>query len=299
MITYAVQEFTRAREFRDHVMTNGPGWSWRCANPKSSFYYYRVTWSLGVLLVSGDIGEMVVSHYSFNDPWNAAAWVNRADYDYLMSKTNIRQEYDEAATKAHIVSYAYDLFRSGSPRLMRAIVLEHAYSDDESDPNERKSACRHLRDDILLESDAWDLSPDHELPCRAYPASSRLQYDALKLWAHELWQREPYWHVAVRRWRDLRRQIANMRRYPLVWAPIRYVAVRRRDGEVYTLNGQRVWTWVGGKHPYYKAIVPARLLGLDLTRLGFWRVQGSTWSDDIRDPREFSFRDLRIGEKIR
>lgn len=288
---------SRRAEFADHIMTAGPGWSWRLAKPGTSIYAYRVTWAPGVLLVSGDIGELVVSHHSFNEPWNAAAWARGADFDYFMSKTSEQKEYDEEATKDHIVSTAYERLRQGaSAKLMERIVEEYG-GGDLSSPEDRKDACRRLLDSDLSEHDAWQLSPEDELPWHHYTTHHERQHNAIQIWAELLWRSEPMWHVCIRRWRELRAAWRRLSDGSIVWEPIRYVS-RGRDGRVTTLNGAQYWMWRRGRHAHFVGLTPLKIGGHDLSRLGFWRVQGSTWSEEPHRPR-YSFHDVRPGEGVR
>lgn len=81
-----------------HKIAKETGWTWRCRRPGDSHYAYRVTWCPHNLVVTGDIGEIVVTHYSFEDPWQAAAWINGANFDYFMGKSNVDKQYDAEET---------------------------------------------------------------------------------------------------------------------------------------------------------------------------------------------------------
>ena len=71
--------------------------------------WFRVTWGPGFLVLTGDIGSMVVTHYSAAiELWDAIHWLHQADCDYLMGKTDRRQEFDAESTAREIVSRIYE-----------------------------------------------------------------------------------------------------------------------------------------------------------------------------------------------
>lgn len=92
-----------------HVPGTLPSKSWYLSEPgKGSCYAYSVTWSSpGVLALAGDLGELTITHTSAMPTWwNAVDWLGGAkgggDWDYHLSKSNARQEYDADETAAAI-----------------------------------------------------------------------------------------------------------------------------------------------------------------------------------------------------
>lgn len=263
-----------------HAMRRETGWTWRCQKPGTWVYAFRVTWSPGSLALSGDVGDLIVNHYSFNDPWAAAAWVNGAGFDYFMEKTSTRKEYDSEATAEHIVETAYQSLREGGhSRLMERIADRYGDGDHET-PDGRKSACRELLGSSSLEErDAYDLTEDPEMLVYEYPGRTRGLYEAFKWWAARMWDTEPAWHKAVRLHRRIRSELAEFRRHPVVFGPVLY-ATYDAKGQPVRFNGATYWRWRFDDGPRrYQALMPFRLLGRDLSRFGLWRLQGSSWPD--------------------
>lgn len=276
--------------FGQHVIARETGWTWRCAKPGSSFYAYRITWCPYNLTVTGDIGEIVISHYSFIDPWAAAAWINGAGWSYFMEKSNCGKEYDGEATAKSIVEDAYRRLRDfrDDVSLFECIVDEFgSYGDDANNPEDRKNACRAMLADGISAERAYDLTSDFEVCVMAYPEKHRIKYDALKLWAQWMWDNEPAWHKAVRAKRRVEAAWRDLKRYPPVFDPILYAAFR--NGQVYAFNGATVWRWRkgGNGERFYEGMAPFKIAGKSLTRFGVWRVQGSSWSD-----RDFRFQPI-------
>lgn len=280
-------------EFADHVIARETGWTWRCRKPGTGIYAYRVTWCPGNLMVTGDIGDVTVTHYSFDDPWSAAAWINGAGWSYFMEKTHVGKEYDAEATAKGIVESAYRGWRDGYTALMERVVEHHPYRNDVNDRDDRKEACRELLSGELSETDAYDITEDSEAIVYAYPERYRLRYAALKLWANWMWENEPAWHKAQRVYRRLRREIKDLRE-GAIWAPVLY-RVYDEKGRPTSLNGATHWRWRAHWHGAgYQAVYPLKLFGYSLDRFGWWRNGGHGWPDDPKDRRHL-FRDVRPG----
>ncbi|WP_376957687.1 hypothetical protein ABNQ39_11200 [Azospirillum sp. A26] len=113
---------------------------------KGGNYWFTVTWSYpGILNVGGDIGEITLTHYNAMNTWvNAASWVHRGDYDYLLGKSSLRPEFDPDATYDALVE---DLVREAKSSLI-----------------DRRDALREWREDMRAENEprtpeAWE-DPD-------------------------------------------------------------------------------------------------------------------------------------------
>lgn len=288
--------------FAKHAMRRERGCTWRCAKPGTNNCSFRVTWAPGMIAISGDLGSLIVEHYSFGDPWSAAAWINGAGWDYFMEKTGVEKEFDPEGTAKHIIERAYELLRrDGDDSVMKGIVDTFGSSYDDPDAREdRKSACRQMLDsDELTAPIACEITDDFEAAFYEYPKRYRHQHDALRWWANRMWETEPAWHVALRHWRHARRELRDLRRTRVLFGPIRYVRFNGR-GLPEQLNGSMFWVWDRSRDtPVYRAVRPFRVFGKDLSRFGLWCLQGSTWSDDGpvdrwgRPTVESAFRDVR------
>jgi hypothetical protein len=273
-------------QFNRHVMKRETGHTWRCARPGTNIYGFRVTWAPGVLVMTGDLGDLVISHQSFTEPWSAAAWVrgSSGSVDYFLSKSNVDTKFQPEETARRIVSHAYEILRqTGSIRAFKPIVDEFGgYGADPEVPADRKEACRDLLNcGEIDERRAYDIAEDSELLSYGYADFIvKTQVPALRWWADELWRTEPAWHVALRKWRGLKHDIRRFRQMRIVWSPIRYA--QYRDGRPVLFNGVTFWRWAKRQdgRRVYEALAPLNVFGIDATRFGFWCLQGSSWPDD-------------------
>lgn len=93
-----------------HTMTDRPSRSFRFSEPgKGSVYAFALTWSPGTLALSGDMGELVLTHYhAMPTLEEAVAWAARADADYLLGKSNRKQVICRASTIEGIIEGALE-----------------------------------------------------------------------------------------------------------------------------------------------------------------------------------------------
>ena len=81
----------------------------------TSSYCFTLTWTPGHMTIVGDIGELTVVHYHAMPTLEAVCnWLQSSDYDYLLSKTNEKRQYDPELT--------FDWFK----RMLSEEVLDHA-----------------------------------------------------------------------------------------------------------------------------------------------------------------------------
>ena len=77
-------------------------------DPKKKWLYaFSLSWTPGTLTLAGDLGELVVTHYSAL--WELEAglsWAASADYDYLLGKTSRRPSFDRDETAQEIIRMA-------------------------------------------------------------------------------------------------------------------------------------------------------------------------------------------------
>lgn len=96
------------REYRTHVMREGDvrSYRFRRANGDSN-HWFSLTWTPGHLALAGDVGELTLVHYSaLREFEEGIRWAASSDHDYLMGKTNVRQEYSREDTVDFIVQWA-------------------------------------------------------------------------------------------------------------------------------------------------------------------------------------------------
>ncbi|MFT8463171.1 hypothetical protein [Acetobacter persici] len=73
----------------------------------SSFYAFNLTWNYGHLSISGDMGELMLEHYHAMPTFEKAVhWAADAENQYLLGKSNVREEYDAEKTAKSIIQNA-------------------------------------------------------------------------------------------------------------------------------------------------------------------------------------------------
>lgn len=273
-----------ALSFADHRLTKGPGRSWRMGKPKTGAYSFRVTWTPGVLIVSGDIGSAVYQVWpSFGTLWSAIDLVSNASFDYLAGKSGVQKEFDRDETVSSLIRYAYESLRSGHQDSFFKHVCDE-YGGDPDNYQDRKEAVREFRDDDSLTAErVYNITGDFKAPTYSLPASARWTYEAVHLWAATMQAREPAWH---RLWRMVLRErdkLKDLRRARKHFRPALYTRLR-------SYSYPKFWARVpyhfdGVETARMAAVIPLMVFGLDLSVIGLWREQGSSWplGSDGRD----------------
>ena len=65
----------------------------------SSNYAFTLTWTPGHMTIVGDLGELTVVHYhAMPTLEEACKWLDTPDFNYLLSKTAVKQEFDRDST---------------------------------------------------------------------------------------------------------------------------------------------------------------------------------------------------------
>lgn len=90
-----------------HEMRAQPSRSFRFAKPRTSAYSFVLTWLPGKLMLTGDIGDLTLTHgYACGKFDHAIRWAADSEFDYLMGKTGIHQTYDVYATRTALIQMA-------------------------------------------------------------------------------------------------------------------------------------------------------------------------------------------------
>ncbi|MCR5943503.1 hypothetical protein FG152_22230 [Ochrobactrum sp. XJ1] len=67
---------------------------------------FTLTWTPGKMVITGDCGELTLTHYqAMGDFEDAISWALHSDFDYLLGKSNQGREYDRDATWAWFKEY--------------------------------------------------------------------------------------------------------------------------------------------------------------------------------------------------
>ena len=75
-----------------------------CRFNRKSAYHFTFTWTPGTITITGDIGSITLMHYqamaNFED---ALEWILEGDHDYLLTKSDKKQRFDQDATATTII----------------------------------------------------------------------------------------------------------------------------------------------------------------------------------------------------
>lgn len=78
-------------------------------NLETSDHWSSLIWSKGHLILVGDLGDLVLTHYSaFDTPENAFQWLQSEDAHYMLSKSSCEKVIDGEATKELLYSIKED-----------------------------------------------------------------------------------------------------------------------------------------------------------------------------------------------
>ena len=262
-------------EFAGHRIKKGPGLSWRMWDPKKGgIYSFRVTWTPGHLIVTGDIGHADYCVWpSFSTLWGAIELAHGAGYDYLTGKTGVAQVYDEELTIQEVLRVADDQMKYDDFSVWKNIVDEFEYGDNHRNGAIQMKAASRMRSDGLPEHKAWELA---ETSVRIYPPETRWCYEALQLWCRTMLAKEPAWHRA---WRWSQRKWVRIKRLPKDWRELHHRPVlfehdpsgrqRHITGRVYA----RVCGIRNGKpYSWMAEVVPLVMFGRVVP--GWWKQTG-------------------------
>jgi len=187
--------------FADHSSpTELPCKSWRVRNPTKSSHWFNITWTPGFLLLSGDVDEMVITHYHAMPTWKEAVlWIDSCDLDYLMEKSDKKKEFNLERTIKDVFYMAEEELENGDDTIWKKIAEGVCF---EWDPNNR--------DDIKREAISYGheiFSPDAMYQLELFepvdytgsytwPDHCHWQFKALKLWAKMIRNSEEFKEAA-------------------------------------------------------------------------------------------------------
>lgn len=198
-----------AREaFADHVMRREEVVSHRFQRKDgASHYWFTLTWTPGHLTLAGDLGELTLCHYhALRHYEGGIRWALSSDFDYLMSKTSMRREYDRDGTLAFIMRHANEPVVSVLDGRKESFWRKDPASGEMVRQTRRVTGFRH-------ELQVWRRTPLHEREDpEDDPRAIRLRPDWKRKWdAHlhntpidDLYDIPDCWIPWVRIWRKLR-----------------------------------------------------------------------------------------------
>lgn len=99
--------YNHASRLADHVMKEAPCRSFHFSRPKSSAYWFNLTWIRGKLILTGDGCDMTLTHYQACSSFDAAIkWASESEMDYLLRKADQQEAYDADATLQAVIQWA-------------------------------------------------------------------------------------------------------------------------------------------------------------------------------------------------
>ncbi len=165
---------------------NGESKSWLMKNPESQGYWFRVTWCPGSLSVSGDVGEIVLTHYHAMPTWqDAVKWVKDACHGYLMQKSNKERKFNEEETIKQIIHMANEQLEYGDNDMWKKLAEQTGIPIEDKDG---------IQDEIGLgffesAQDVYEFMEDADWTgSYEYDMETHYQYKALQVWANEVYK---------------------------------------------------------------------------------------------------------------
>lgn len=187
-----------------HILPAPSSKSWSIGRGAHTWTYgFRVVWLPGNLHLSGDLGEMALTHYHAMPTWKEAVdWVDRADFDYLIGKSDAKMEFNQQKTAIEMVRMAEDYYEEGDESSFWDKIFEYldgAAFMGESGKTEwfdsrvvANDLDRKLAAKLLIDEFYSDLTPDSvyntfEIPdfggVYNHNHRARWLYEAFRLWA--------------------------------------------------------------------------------------------------------------------
>lgn len=90
----------------EHIMSDSPVRSFRFRKEDTSAYHFTLTWTPGQLVLTGDCGELTLTHYHAMSKFQEAiSWATGPDFDYLLGKSSAKEVYDSDETLKQIMHF--------------------------------------------------------------------------------------------------------------------------------------------------------------------------------------------------
>ncbi|MBX3481632.1 MAG: hypothetical protein KF842_14670 [Caulobacter sp.] len=91
----------------DHRTADRPCRNFDFRKPGSYAYAFSLCWQPGSITLSGDLGEMTITHWqAITDLQSSLKWLAGSSYDYLLGKARAVRVYDPEATLTEVVRWA-------------------------------------------------------------------------------------------------------------------------------------------------------------------------------------------------
>ncbi len=171
------------------LIRNADSKSWLIKNPENQGYWFRVTWCPGSLSVSGDVGEIVLTHYQAMPTWqDAVKWVKGACHGYLMQKSNKERHFDEEDTVKQIIHMANEQSEYGDDEMWEKLARDTGFpvEDKEGIAAEIKTGLFESAQDVYEFMNDADWTGTYK-----YDIETHFLYKALQIWANEVYNGMP------------------------------------------------------------------------------------------------------------
>lgn len=279
--------------FADHRMKKGPGLSWRLAKPGTGMYSFRVTWTPGAAVISGDIGDATYNVWpAFADLWDAVQLINGADFSYLAGKSTIPTEFDQEATVRNVLRCADDEMRFSDIGeecpIWKALFdwCDDPLLDNHRNGSQQMQVAKWFREssDIGPETAYCHFALDriddwHCMLEYSYPARAMWCFEALKLWARTMEDKKPFWVELHRWWKYQKEVFKDYRLNPVVYRPQFFWHDPNGCNRHFSMNDRpHVYALIkrkrkdGSFYTFYSSIKPWKLFGRDMSDFGFYKT---------------------------
>jgi hypothetical protein len=154
------------------------------------FHWYYVTWTPGQLFLSGDIDNLVITHYhALGNFEEGVAWAARSEVDYLLGKSSAKQEYDERCTVECLINLAEVYLEEWDDECywleLGKISDPHEINPEPRNEEWREDLKKELRNFGVMDGpdSIYRVTGDPESICYNYTIHARLQARAVIKWA--------------------------------------------------------------------------------------------------------------------
>lgn len=166
----------------------------------TSTYAFTLTWTPGHMTIVGDLGELVVVHYHAMPTLEEACnWLQTPDFDYLLSKTKQKREFDRDQTVKDI----WDMISEEATQHLKYYQEELARHEAEK-PKWRKRDGM-TKADFEAEMKSWE--GDHPRHSYGFTKCSQPDYLNRNLWSESQkigWDIPDGFDLVARAWHSLR-----------------------------------------------------------------------------------------------
>jgi hypothetical protein len=185
--------------FANHKVSEAPSIAWLVKNPERHSYWFKISWTPGVLTLSGDLGELVLTHYqAMPTSSEAIAWVNGGNEEYLLGKSTAEKKFSQEATKEALADMANTFLDDGDGGLWNQIFGQvdgcfdangnffRAYEASIHNEADREAAIEIISSELTPEFIYHNFQMDDYYGTYEYTEQHKWQIRAIQTWAAQM-----------------------------------------------------------------------------------------------------------------